>query len=40
MHVFILNGLKKWEALSPFFSSFALEYTIMKVQENGGFRIE
>jgi hypothetical protein len=30
----IQNGLKQEDALSPLLSNFALEYTIMKVQEN------
>jgi hypothetical protein len=30
----IQNGLKQREALSPLFFNFALEYVIMKVQEN------
>jgi hypothetical protein len=30
----IQNGLKQGDALSPLFFNFALEYVIMKVQEN------
>ena len=30
----VKNGLKQWDAISPFLFNFALEYTIWRVQVN------